>query len=88
MTVAFHKYGWEDYLYWQQSDRKVLKRINTLIKDILRNPLDENGIGKPEKLKGDLSGCFSRRITEEHRLVYKVIEDQTIILQCRFHYSK
>lgn len=76
--------GWEDYLYWQVNDKKILFRINDLIKDAQRNPF--TGLGKPEPLKGNLSGCWSRRINEEHRLVYKVKEDCIYILQCRFHY--
>ena len=86
MIVAFSSLGWEDYLYWQQTNKKVLKRINLLINDIRRNPDDANGIGKPERLRGNLSGYFSRRITEEHRLVYKIDGDFLIIAQCRFHY--
>lgn len=84
MMVCFEAQGWEDYLYWQQADRKALKRINELIRDIQRNPFD--GIGKPEPLKHNLSGCWSRRITETHRLVYLVQDGQAIILQCRYHY--
>lgn len=76
--------GWEDYLYWQVNDKKILFRINDLIKDAQRNPF--TGLGKPEPLKGNLSGCWSRRINEEHRLVYMVKEDSIYILQCRFHY--
>jgi toxin YoeB len=76
--------GWEDYLYWQVNDKKILFRINDLIKDAQRNPF--SGLGKPEPLKGNLSGCWSRRINEEHRLVYMVKEDCIYILQCRFHY--
>ncbi|MFY8026169.1 MAG: Txe/YoeB family addiction module toxin [Sediminibacterium sp.] len=76
--------GWEDYLYWQANDKKILFRINDLIKDTQRNPF--TGLGKPEPLKGNLSGCWSRRINEEHRLVYMVKEDCIYILQCRFHY--
>jgi len=76
--------GWEDYLYWQVNDKKILFRINDLIKDTKRNPF--TGLGKPELLKGNLSGCWSRRINEEHRLVYMVKEDCIYILQCRFHY--
>lgn len=76
--------GWEDYLFWQVNDKKILFRINDLIKDTQRNPF--TGIGKPEPLKGNLSGCWSRRINEEHRLVYMVKEDCIYILQCRFHY--
>jgi toxin YoeB len=83
---CFHPQAWEDYLYWQKNDKTVLKRINQLLKDIERNPDDHHGIGKPERLKGDLSGYISRRITEEHRLVYKVSGEKIIIVQCRFHY--
>ncbi len=86
MIVAFSSIGWEDYLYWQQTNKKVLKRINLLINDIRRNPEDANGIGKPERLRGNLSGYLSRRITDEHRLVYKIDGDYLIIAQCRFHY--
>ncbi|HMJ25369.1 MAG TPA: Txe/YoeB family addiction module toxin [Pyrinomonadaceae bacterium] len=71
MRIAFTESGWEDYLWFQEYDRKLLKRINLLIKDASRSPFD--GIGKPEPLKGDLSGHWSRRITEEHRLIYTVI---------------
>jgi toxin YoeB len=77
--------AWDDYLYWQQNDKTLLKRINKLIEATLRNSFD--GIGKPEFLKGDLSGCMSRRIDEEHRLVYKVYDDRLHILACRFHYE-
>ncbi len=77
--------AWEDYLYWQQNDKATLKRINKLIEATLRNPFD--GIGKPEYLKGDLSGCMSRRIDEEHRLVYKIYDDRLHLLACRFHYE-
>lgn len=76
--------GWEDYLYWQVNDKKILFRINDLIKDAQRNPF--TGLGKPEPLKGNLAGCWSRRINEEHRLVYMVKEECIYILQCRFHY--
>ena len=78
--------GWEDYLYWQQQDRKTLKRINELIRDTMRTPF--SGIGKPEPLKGNLSGWWSRRITQEHRLVYRVESKVVVvIMQCRFHYD-
>ncbi|BDY12738.1 Txe/YoeB family addiction module toxin [Hydrogenimonas cancrithermarum] len=86
MIVAFSDIAWEDYLHWQQTNKKVLKRINLLIKDITRNPQDNHGLGKPEMLKGNLAGYFSRRITDEHRLVYKVDGDCLIVAQCRFHY--
>jgi toxin YoeB len=77
--------GWEDYLYWQETDRKTLQRVNELIRDTLRNPT--SGIGKPEPLKSNLKGWWSRRITQEHRLVYRIEEKTVIILQCRFHYD-
>jgi toxin YoeB len=79
--------GWEDYLFWQENDRKLLKRINKLIQDVLRNPTSLEGIGKPERLKENLSGLMSRRIDEEHRLVYELKEKMVIIHQCRFHYG-
>jgi toxin YoeB len=82
--INFHKKAWEDYLYWQKTDKKILKKINELIKDIIRNPYD--GIGKPEPLKSELSGFFSRRINSEHRLVYTIIDEDIIIVQCRYHY--
>ncbi len=84
MKVAFHDNAWEDYLYWQQNDKKILKRINTLIKDIQRHPFE--GIGKPEPLKHELSGRWSRRIDDKHRLVYRVEGDIIYIQQCRSHY--
>ncbi|MBV5277970.1 MAG: Txe/YoeB family addiction module toxin [Campylobacteraceae bacterium] len=86
MIVGFADKGWEDYLYWQENDKKILKRINTLLEDIKRNPSDSNGIGKPERLKGDLEKYFSRRITAEHRLIYKIMDGLVIVAQCRFHY--
>jgi len=86
MIVGFADKGWEDYQYWVISDKKILKRINLLIKDIKRNPFDREGIGKPENLKENFSGYYSRRITAEHRLVYKIIDDLIIIAQCKYHY--
>ena len=86
MIVGFASKAWEDYIYWQKNNKKILNRINLLIKDIVRNPYDENGLGKPEKLKGNLSGYFSRRITSEHRLVYTIKDSLLIIVQCRYHY--
>jgi toxin YoeB len=86
MIVAFANEAWEDYQYWIQNDRNILKRINLLIQDIKRNPNDANGLGKPERLKENYQGYFSRRITSEHRLVYKIIDELIIIAQCRFHY--
>ncbi len=86
MIVGFSTKGWEDYLYWQQNDKSILKRVNTLIKDIKREPQSTTGLGKPERLKANFSGYYSRRITSEHRLVYKIVEDVIVIAQCRFHY--
>lgn len=86
MIMGFSDKGWEDYQYWIDNDKKILKRINTLLKDIKRNPADPNGLGKPERLKENLHGYFSRRITSEHRLVYKIVGDLIVIAQCRFHY--
>jgi toxin YoeB len=84
MELVWQTNAWEDYLYLQNQGKKILLRINELIKDSSRSPF--KGIGKPEPLKGDLSGCWSRRITDEHRLVYAVREKRLHILQCRFHY--
>jgi toxin YoeB len=86
MELVWDPGSWEDYLYWQKTDKKILIRINELIKDTVRSPF--KGIGKPEPLKGNLSGCWSRRINDEHRLVYAVREKRLFILQCRFHYDK
>jgi toxin YoeB len=77
--------AWEDYTHWQSEDRRVLKRINLLLKDIERN--GNEGIGKPEALKHGFHRYWSRRITDEHRLVYRLADDQILIAQCRFHYS-
>ena len=84
MNVLFTPHGWEDYVHWQSNDKKMLARINDLIRDISRDP--DGGIGKPERLKNDLSGWLSRRINHEHRLVYKIEDENIIILQCRYHY--
>ncbi|MCI8426382.1 MAG: Txe/YoeB family addiction module toxin [Lachnospira sp.] len=84
MNVSFTENAWEDYLYWQNIDKKIVKRINDLIKDIKRNPFE--GIGKPEGLKYDLSGKWSRRINDEHRLVYQVENNNLIIYTCKYHY--
>jgi toxin YoeB len=84
MKITFSTKAWEDYLYWQKQDKKILKRINLLIKDIERNPND--GLGKPEILRNTLSGYCSRRITDEHRLVYKIVDDNLILVQARHHY--
>lgn len=84
MRLAFTPQGWDDYTHWQTSDRALLKRINRLIEDALRDPAA--GIGKPEPLKYGLTGAWSRRITEEHRLVHQVDNDDLIVLQARYHY--
>jgi toxin YoeB len=84
VKLIFSSLAWEDYLYWQKSDKKILKRINELIKAIQREPFE--GIGKPEPLKHALSGYWSRRINDEHRIVYKVEEDAILIAQLRYHY--
>ena len=84
MKLIFSEHAWNDYLYWQKTDKIVLKRINLLIKDIQRSPCE--GIGKPESLKHALSGYWSRRINDEHRFVYKVNDDSMFIVQLRYHY--
>ena len=84
MIISWAALAWEDYLYWQKIDKKILKRINSLIKDIRRHPFE--GIGDPEPLKHHWSGYWSRRIDREHRLVYKVSDKAIIIAQCRYHY--
>ena len=85
MNLAFSPHGWDDYVWWQTNDRAVLKRINRLIEDVVRDPF--TGIGKPEPLKYALQGVWSRRITDEHRLVYLVEDDAIVILQARYHYA-
>ena len=84
MRKLFSDDAWEDYLYWQSTDKAVLKKINSLIKEIERTPFE--GSGKPEPLKYNLAGWWSRRINLEHRLVYKIENDAVVISQCRFHY--
>ncbi|MEI8133289.1 MAG: Txe/YoeB family addiction module toxin [Leptolinea sp.] len=84
MNLIFSEQAWEDYLFWQQTDRKILKRINKLIKEICRIPYD--GIGKPEPLKHGLSGYWSRRINDEHRIVYKIDKDALFVAQLKYHY--
>lgn len=86
MILVWDEAAWEDYLRWQTEDRRTLKRINRLIKDITRN--GNTGIGKPEALKHGLSGYWSRRITDEHRLVYKIVGDEIRIAACRYHYGR
>ena len=83
--IDFDGNGFEEYLYWQTQDRKTLKKINQLLKDIDRN--GNKGLGKPEPLKHELQGYWSRRITDEHRLVYRIDDDMIHIIHCRFHYD-
>lgn len=85
MKLLFLEEGWQDYLYWAQTDKSVLKKINKLIQECKRQPF--SGIGKPEPLKFNMSGCWSRRITGEHRLVYRIESDALVIIQCRYHYE-
>ena len=85
MKLTFTEEAWDDYLWFQEPDKKLLKRINTLIKETLRTPFE--GIGKPETLKANLSGYWSRRINTEYRLVYEVLEDSIVVVGCRFHYQ-
>lgn len=85
MRYIFVDESWEDYLYWQETDKKILEKINKLLKDIARNPY--NGIGKPEPLKFKYQGFWSRRILREHRLIYQVKDNDILIAKCRFHYD-
>lgn len=85
MKYVFVDESWDDYVHWQETDKKIAKRINALLKDISRNPF--SGIGNPEQLKYKYKGYWSRRITEEHRLVYQVIGNEILIAKCRFHYD-
>ena len=84
MNLVFSDSAWEDYVYWQKTDKKILRRINGLVKEIMRTPFE--GTGKPEPLKHALSGYWSRRINDEHRIVYKVTADAVSIAQLRYHY--
>ena len=86
MRITFSKNSWEDYISWQSEDKKFLRKINELIKDIQRTPFE--GKGKPEPLKYDIAGFWSRRIDREHRLVYQVDKNEILIYSCRFHYDK
>ena len=86
MKLVFTESAWNDYLWFQENDRRLLKRINSLIKEAMRTPSE--GIGKPERLKANLSGYWSRRVNEEHRLVYGVTETELVVISCRFHYQK
>jgi toxin YoeB len=85
MRLVWDENAWEDYLYWQGQDKRILKRINLLVKDIERN--GNEGIGKPEALKHGFQGFWSRRITDEHRLVYRLDDGAVLIAQCRYHYD-
>jgi len=84
VKIVFSEHAWDDYLYWQRADRKILERINKLIKEIQRLPFE--GTGKPEPLRHGLSGYWSRRITDEHRIVYKAEKDSLHLAQLRYHY--
>jgi toxin YoeB len=86
VKLIFSSIAWSDYLYWQSTDKKILKRINALIKDITRVPYE--GIGKPEPLKHGLADYWSRRINDEHRMVYKVKDDSILLAQLKYHYGK
>jgi toxin YoeB len=86
VKVVFSTTAWEEYVWWQEHDRKIVKRINALIKDVMRN--GHEGIGKPEPLRHGFSGYWSRRITDEHRLIYAVTDDEVRIANCRYHYGK
>ncbi|MFH8758518.1 Txe/YoeB family addiction module toxin [Streptomyces atroolivaceus] len=86
MKLVWHESAWADYVWWQTQDRKILKRINALLQDIDRN--GNEGIGKPEPLRHDFHGYWSRRISEEHRLIYRVIEDEVRIVSCHYHYGR
>lgn len=85
MNLLFRPLAWEHFQFWQENDRFTLKKINGLIKECLRHPYE--GTGKPEPLKGDLAGYWSRRIDREHRLVYRVVGETIEILSCRYHYQ-
>lgn len=84
MRLVFSEQAWEDYLHWQKADRKLLGRVNTLIREVMRSPF--SGMGKPEPLKHALAGYWSRRINDEHRLVYKIADGSMLIAQLRHHY--
>ncbi len=86
MRLVWDPLAWEDYLWWQVNDRKALRRVNALVQDVVRN--GNEGIGKPEPLRHDLSGYWSRRISDEHRLVYRVTETDVRIAACRYHYGR
>ncbi|MFS0754855.1 Txe/YoeB family addiction module toxin [Noviherbaspirillum sp. 1P10PC] len=83
-TLKFTDEAWDNYLFWRLQDRKTLRRINDLIREVLRSP--EEGIGKPERLRGNLAGLWSRRIDDTNRLVYKILDQEIVIVSCRYHY--
>ena len=85
MSYNWSDDAWEDYLYWQSKDKKMVEKIHRILKEIRRNPAE--GIGKPEKLRNNLSGYWSRRLNKEHRIVYKVIDSRVEIVMCRYHYE-
>ena len=84
MILSWAEAAWDDYLFWQKTDKKTLKRINTLIKDVTREPF--KGLGDPEPLKHNWAGYWSRRIDREHRLVYQCMDNTIVVVQCRYHY--
>ena len=84
MKLIFGEQSWSDYVYWQSTDKRTLKKVNALLQDIKRNPFD--GLGKPEPLKHEMAGTWSRRITQEHRLVYEIFEESILVVSCRYHY--
>ena len=86
MKIRFDEQGWQDYIHWSETDRRITRRINALIKDITRDPFA--GIGKPEPLKHQFAGFWSRRIDGEHRVIYQIQDETVIIIQCRFHYER
>ncbi len=86
MTLAWQSKAWEEYIEWQKTDKNIAKKINELVKECLRTPTE--GKGNPEMLRHNFSGYWSRRISEEHRLIYKIGEDRITVIQCKFHYSK
>ena len=85
MNIIFTENAWDDYLYWQKTDKKILRKINGLIKEIQRTPFE--GLGRPEQLKYDLAGYWSRRVDQDHRLVYQVTGNELLIYACRYHYD-
>lgn len=84
MKLIFGEQSWSDYVYWQSTDKRTLKKVNALLQDIKRNPFD--GLGKPEPLKHEMAGTWSSRITQEHRLVYEIFEESILVVSCRYHY--